>query len=1107
MGARRQCLACLVYCLLVALPASPDVAADTDASNTSSVALFPAASNAHREGFVRVINRAEEAGEIQVAAIDDAGMRIEGAVLAIGPNETRHFNSGDLEDGNPEKGLSGGTGPGRGDWRLELGTNLDVEVLAYIRTTDGFLTAMHDVVAPGRHGYRAAIFNPGRNRKQQSLLRLINPGDGEIAVRVSGTDDAGLPGSDVVTLMLPPRFARTVSAAELESAVNRVDAEAAPESWAGLDGELGEGTGKWQLLITADDPIVVMSLLLSPTGHLTNLSTAPHRIAAGAGTIRYLPENTAAGEAFGEPVTADLQDGAGRRHDLEGIDAASFDIEPGNGQLLADEEVAYDFESRRAYALVVAVSNDSGRVVRIPVTVEVTDVDEPPGRPEPPEVEGVSSRSVRVTWVAPSNTGPEITDYDVGYRREGAREYTDAEHEGVEREVEIGYLRAGADYEFRVRASNDEGIGEWSEPTIGRARTGGGGGGGGTPPPPPPPPPQANDPPAFEEGAEATRELLENTPADRNIGQPVRATDPEGRTLTYRLEGADAGSFNLLGQTGQLQTRNGVDYNFEGKSRYELIVRADDGEGGSATIRVTVALLDEDGEAPEQPPLPLLTNATTTSLTVTWTAPANAGPEITDYEVSYRILNSGAYTDWPHDGAHTVATIENLDHSTQYQVHVRAQNGEGTSPYSRRMLAATLAPHSPEPVWVRGTSQEEDRGAENGTPVTLIDRLFGPDGHGTRITRTFMDTVADADHARYAQTDGGRTYRLDGRLITGYSDFLMSGYIRHAQNYGDGIVWTASDLTTPYRSGDFDWFVEDGRPFKKTARAFANWMKNRNVLFVTSLENTTVFVEGSSRTPVYCDDFRQGGFDGQGWVPLCGELDDYIAHSGTGLSNTVFAGSIERGLATGAIRSDGVFAGNTIHVESPDGSTSHATAVLAAHATELKYANPTWSASRLRQELMRLAREQEFDYFVGETNEFGTAVNERRTIRLILPAFAPGTGNRFPQFSSAATHSAVENQTAAGTVEAADEDAEDTVTGYAVVGGADAARFTISDAGALQFKTAPDYEAPTDVDGPEPDSKAGDNDYIVVVQASSGSGNRLLTAQQRITVTITDETE
>ena len=121
LGARRQCLACLVYCLLVALPTSPDVAADTDASNTSSVALFPAASNAHREGFVRVINRAEEAGEIQVAAIDDAGMRIEGAVLAIGPNETRHFNSRAISKmGTPKRACRAVPAPVRatGAWNL-----------------------------------------------------------------------------------------------------------------------------------------------------------------------------------------------------------------------------------------------------------------------------------------------------------------------------------------------------------------------------------------------------------------------------------------------------------------------------------------------------------------------------------------------------------------------------------------------------------------------------------------------------------------------------------------------------------------------------------------------------------------------------------------------------------------------------------------------------------------------------------------------------------------------------------------------------------------------------------------------------------------------------
>ena len=43
---------------------------------------------------------------------------------------------------------------------------------------------------------------------------------------------------------------------------------------AGLTGTLGDGAGKWRLLITAGNPVVGMSLLESASGHLTNISTA-----------------------------------------------------------------------------------------------------------------------------------------------------------------------------------------------------------------------------------------------------------------------------------------------------------------------------------------------------------------------------------------------------------------------------------------------------------------------------------------------------------------------------------------------------------------------------------------------------------------------------------------------------------------------------------------------------------------------------------------------------------------------------------------------------------------------------------------------------------------
>ena len=49
-----------------------------------------------------------------------------------------------------------------------------------------------------------------------------------------------------------------------------------------LVGALGDGAGKWRLVVTSVPPIQVMSLLASPTGHLTNLSTAPERTMNGS---------------------------------------------------------------------------------------------------------------------------------------------------------------------------------------------------------------------------------------------------------------------------------------------------------------------------------------------------------------------------------------------------------------------------------------------------------------------------------------------------------------------------------------------------------------------------------------------------------------------------------------------------------------------------------------------------------------------------------------------------------------------------------------------------------------------------------------------------------
>ena len=238
------------------------------------VALFPAvATESDRvdgqelvEGFVRVVNRSSESGTVRITAHDDTGSAgMETVTLSLAANQRRHFNSADLENGNTNKGLVGAIGDGEGDWRLSFATDLDIDVFVYARTKPGgFLTSLHDTAPCAANRCRVVVFNPGRNVNQRSLLRLVNPGEEPAAVTITGTDDAGESPGEPVRLQLAAGAAITLTSQDLESGYNE-----------DLHGALGAGVGKWELVVESDRTIHVMSLLKSPTGHLTNLSSAP----------------------------------------------------------------------------------------------------------------------------------------------------------------------------------------------------------------------------------------------------------------------------------------------------------------------------------------------------------------------------------------------------------------------------------------------------------------------------------------------------------------------------------------------------------------------------------------------------------------------------------------------------------------------------------------------------------------------------------------------------------------------------------------------------------------------------------------------------------------
>ena len=224
------------------------------------VPLFLSAAGApERQGFVRVINTSPSAGVVRIRPYDDAGRAYETLELPLGAGEAAHFNSDDVEFGNASKGITGSAGTGDGDWRLELSSELAIEVFAYVRADGGFLTAIHGSVSRDGRRYHVATFNPASNANQRSKLRIVNPGTRPAHVSIAGVDDAGASPGGVVRLSIPPGTTQTVTAVQLEG------------GHADLRGMIGDGKGKWRLVVDSEQPVIVMNLLESATGHLTNL--------------------------------------------------------------------------------------------------------------------------------------------------------------------------------------------------------------------------------------------------------------------------------------------------------------------------------------------------------------------------------------------------------------------------------------------------------------------------------------------------------------------------------------------------------------------------------------------------------------------------------------------------------------------------------------------------------------------------------------------------------------------------------------------------------------------------------------------------------------------
>ena len=300
------------------------------ATTIHSVGLFPSASNTDLEGVLRILNRTRQSGSVSIEAIDDTGTSYGPVTLEVDALEGLVINSGALEEGDAEKGLSVGTGAGSGDWRLLLSTSLDIAVLSYVRplgVQDGLLSAMHDLVPRRSWGHQVTLLNPAETPGQSARLRLINPSASEAGITVRGVDGTGTMAGGEVRLTLAAGASREVRVSDLEGGTGT-----------GLTGSLGEGEGQWHLGVSANRRLQVMSLLSGPSGHLANLSTAPSAtLGVLADASGGAADTATAAEVFGEHISGMVQSLCIGCHVEEGLS--------GNTRLVFERSTTADHEA------------------------------------------------------------------------------------------------------------------------------------------------------------------------------------------------------------------------------------------------------------------------------------------------------------------------------------------------------------------------------------------------------------------------------------------------------------------------------------------------------------------------------------------------------------------------------------------------------------------------------------------------------------------------------------------------------------------------------------------------------------------------------------------
>ena len=422
-------------------------------------------------------------------------------------------------------------------------------------------------------------------------------------VTVTATDLSGATGTvDVVVMvtnveelgMVSLSAMQPVVGTELTTTLNDPDGMVSGEMWqwarsATMDGAfdpIAEATSSSYTPVEADDGMYLRVTVTYTDGEgggkmAMETSAKSAKSANTAPTFatetaeRMVPENTAAGENVGAPVTAMDANNDTLTYSLGGTDMASFDIDPATGQIMVGDGTMLDYEgSQMTYMVTVTATDPSGATGTVDVMVMVTNVDEP-GMVSLSAMQPMVGTELTTTLNDPDGmVSSEMWQWARSATMDGAfdpiAEATSSSYTPVEADGGM-YLRVTVTY------TDGEGGGKMAMETSETS---------------------ANTAPMFATET-AERMVPENTAAGENVGAPVTAMDANNDTLTYSLGGTDMASFDIDPATGQIMVGDGTMLDWRGtKASYMVTVTATDPSGATGTVDVMVMVtnVDEMGE-------------------------------------------------------------------------------------------------------------------------------------------------------------------------------------------------------------------------------------------------------------------------------------------------------------------------------------------------------------------------------------------------------------------------------------------------------------------------------------------------------------------------------